>query len=292
MPHLLVVDDSGIDRRLAGSILEKNPEWTVAYAANGMEAIAQIEVRLPDIIITDLQMPELDGLQLVEFVRSVHPGIPVVLMTGVGSEEIALEAFDKGAASYVPKSQLNVDLAETVSRLLALTPRHPLLTALKAGKNEIQCELENDLQLLSGFTHELRQIVEERGLFNESEALRFATAVDEALMNAYFHGNLEIDSKLREDDGNAYHDLAQERRRLPPYSDRRIHLQTKIEPDHVSVTIRDEGAGFDYRNQPDPTDPAYLDRPHGRGMLLMRAFSDEVRFNEAGNEVTLIKRFS
>jgi anti-sigma regulatory factor (Ser/Thr protein kinase) len=201
-----------------------------------------------------------------------------------------MEAFDKGAASYVPKTHLNTDLAETVSRLLALAPRHPLLTPLKTGKNEINCKLENDLHLLAGFTQELRQTITERGMLNESESLRFATAVDEALMNAYFHGNLEIDSKLREDEGNAYHDLALQRRRVPPYCDRRIHVHAKIEPNQLSVTVRDEGAGFDYRNLPDPTEPAYLDRPHGRGMLLMKAFSDDVHFNESGNEVTLTKR--
>ncbi len=56
------------------------------------------------------------------------------------------------------------------------------------------------------------------------------------------------------------------------------------------VIIRDEGKGFDPNSLPDPTDPVNLDKVSGRGLLLMRTFVDGVRFNECGNEVTLIKR--
>jgi CheY-like chemotaxis protein/anti-sigma regulatory factor (Ser/Thr protein kinase) len=289
MSHLLVVDDSGVDRLLAGSLLAKNPDWTVAYACSGQEAVKELECHRPELVVTDLQMPEMDGLQLVEFVRDTYPSIPVVLMTGVGSEEIALEAFDKGAASYVPKKELNVDLADTVARLLAMAPRQQIRKRFQTGQNEMCYEFENDLTLLSTFTQELRQTIGERKIFNESDCLRFSTAVDEALMNAYFHGNLEIDSKLREQDGNAYHELAAERRKAPPYCNRRIYVRAQIDDTQVSVTIRDEGAGFNYHDLPDPTEPEYLERPYGRGMLLMRTFADSIRFNDKGNEVTLVK---
>jgi CheY-like chemotaxis protein/anti-sigma regulatory factor (Ser/Thr protein kinase) len=289
MSHLLVVDDSGVDRTLAGQLLSKNADWTVAYACNGKEAVEQLEQHVPDLVVTDLQMPEMNGLELVELVRELHPWIPVVLMTGYGSEEIAREAIEKGAASYVPKHELAADLAETVSRLLATARREQLRSRLQNAESDFDCEFENDLLQLSAFTQELRQTINERGLFNENECLRFATAVDEALMNAYFHGNLEIDSKLRELDSNAFHDLANQRRLEEPFRDRRISVHARINPDQVAVTIHDEGPGFDQSKLPDPTDPEYLERPFGRGILLMRTFADSVRYNEAGNAVTLVK---
>src|SRR5579863_1998784 len=95
MSHLLVVDDSGVDRALAGQLLAKNSEWNVAYACNGKEAIEQFEQHVPDLVVTDLQMPEMNGLELVELVRERHPAVPVVLMTGFGSEDIAREAIEK-----------------------------------------------------------------------------------------------------------------------------------------------------------------------------------------------------
>lgn len=289
MSHLLVVDDSGVDRTLAGQLLAKNAEWTVAYACNGKEAVEQFQQQTPDLVVTDLQMPEMNGLELVELVRELHPWIPVVLMTGYGSEEIAREAIEKGAASYVPKNELAADLAETVTRLLATSKREQIRNRLQNAESDFDCEFENDLGQLSVFTQELRQTINDRGLFNENECLRFATAVDEALMNAYFHGNLEIDSKLRELDSNAYHDLANQRRREEPYRDRHISVHARINPDQVAITIHDQGPGFDQSRLPDPTDPEYLDRPYGRGILLMRTFADSVRYNETGNAVTLVK---
>jgi anti-sigma regulatory factor (Ser/Thr protein kinase) len=57
----------------------------------------------------------------------------------------------------------------------------------------------------------------------------------------------------------------------------------------AAVVVRDEGPGFDPARIPDPTDPDNLERLTGRGILLMRTFMDEIRYNDAGNEVTMVK---
>ena len=64
-------------------------------------------------------MPEMNGLELVEAVRARYPRIPVVLVTAQGSEAIAVQALEHGAASYVPKSQLHHDLCDTLESVLA-----------------------------------------------------------------------------------------------------------------------------------------------------------------------------
>ena len=71
-------------------------------------------------VLTDLNMPEMNGLQLVEAARGDFPAVPVVLMTALGSEEIAVEALQKGAASYVPKRNLAQDIADTLDRVVAV----------------------------------------------------------------------------------------------------------------------------------------------------------------------------
>jgi anti-sigma regulatory factor (Ser/Thr protein kinase) len=58
----------------------------------------------------------------------------------------------------------------------------------------------------------------------------------------------------------------------------------------VQIVIRDQGPGFDPTSLPDPTQPENLERAFGRGMLLISTFMDEVRHNEQGNEITMIKR--
>ena len=119
MARILVVDDAVMDLRLASKLLERNADWTIACAQDGREALERVESDLPDLVVTDLQMPGMSGLELVEAMRTEFPLIPVVLMTAAGSEEIAVEALRLGAASYVPKRELAADLVDTVARLLA-----------------------------------------------------------------------------------------------------------------------------------------------------------------------------
>lgn len=60
-------------------------------------------------------------------------------------------------------------------------------------------------------------------------------------------------------------------------------------PQSIAIVLRDEGEGFDWKNAPDPTDPENVEKASGRGVLLMKSFMNEVRYNEKGNEVTMVK---
>ena len=114
MTTVLVVDDSAVDRRLVGGLLEQRPQCTIEYAADGAEALALVERQVPDLIVTDLRMPKMDGLDLVRAIRTNHPIVPVILITAHGSETLAVEALKQGAAGYVPKTQIADKLLETV----------------------------------------------------------------------------------------------------------------------------------------------------------------------------------
>ncbi len=290
MKRILIVDDLLSERTLAGALLLREAKWEVDYANNGREALEQIERQRPDLIVTDLQMPEMDGLELVSAVRQRFPLIPVILMTARGSEEIAVQALQSGAASYVPKRALPETLVENVTQVLANMEERFDEHRLTSSLSEMSYVLENDSKLMSTLVSRLRQIVQERQLFDETESLRLATALSEALENAHYHGNLEVSSSLREESLGAYFDLARTRREEPPYMDRRVHVKAVFSPDEVVLVVRDEGPGFDLACIPDPTDLSWLERPHGRGILLMRTFVDEVNFNDKGNEVSLVKR--
>jgi anti-sigma regulatory factor (Ser/Thr protein kinase) len=139
--------------------------------------------------------------------------------------------------------------------------------------------VENNLELILSLSEQLKNSFRGMRICEPSESLRVGIALEEALLNAYYHGNLEVSSKLREDDFQSYYDLATERTRQSPYQERRIY-----------VTASDDGPGFDPASLPDPTDPEYLERPHGRGLMLMRTFMNEISYNATGNEVRLVKR--
>src|SRR5262245_3292604 len=119
MPSVLVVDDSAMDRHLAAGLLRKSPDFTVFEAVDGRDALAQLELHVPDLVVTDMMMPNMNGLELVAEVKEQYPLIPIILMTSQGSEEIAVQALQKGASSYVPKRVLAADLLETADRVLS-----------------------------------------------------------------------------------------------------------------------------------------------------------------------------
>ena len=79
-----------------------------------------IEHESPAVVLTDLTMPEMDGIELVRRVRLLHPHIPVILMTAYGSEEVAMEALRAGAANYIPKRLLARDLVQTLRKILSI----------------------------------------------------------------------------------------------------------------------------------------------------------------------------
>ncbi len=290
MANILVVDDSAADRELAGHLLEDR-DRTVFYAEDGKKALAQMQAHSLDLVLTDLVMPGLDGLALVEQAKVDHPGVPVVLMTARGSEEIAVRALERGAASYVPKKLLVRDLVGTVTRILDASKEHKSYKRLLGRLRAASFVLENDLDLISSLVRYLTQVLRDSEMFNEADCHRIATALDEALSNACCHGNLELRSDVRED-ARAYRALANQRRNVVPYRDRWIQVNTELTFGEARFVIKDDGRGFDPSAIPDPTLLENLERPTGRGVLLMKAFMDDVHYNKAGNEVTLLKRRS
>ncbi len=292
----LIVDDSQVDRQLVGGILARSEEadqWTVLYAADGADALKKVEQHIPDLVITDMQMPVMNGLELVEKMKKEYPLIPVVLMTARGSEELAVEALHRGAASYIPKRRLNSDLLSTLRMVYMASLENRGFARLmihRMVEHSASFVLDCDLSLIPATVNYLQQTIRGMRLFDESERLRIGVALEEALLNAFYHGNLEVSSRLREQDYRLYYELAKQRCKQEPYCRRRVYVDAKLTRQEARFTIRDEGPGFDISKIPDPTDPANLDRPCGRGLLLMHTFMSEVHYNAAGNAVTMIKR--
>ena len=289
---LLVVDDAPVDRRLAGAIVERVLGWKVIYADNGQSALAAIETQSPRIILTDLNMPEMDGMELVAAVRDRWPLIPVVLMTAYGNEETALKALRTGAASYVPKKSLGSALASTLEQVLTASQgkawQRRLLGLL--DRAELQFELDNDRSLIPPLVAHLQEYIDHLGLCDPTGRTRVGVALEEALLNAMFHGNLEVSSDLRQQGEEPYHQLAEERRKQPPYSTRTVNCTATLSRDEVVYRVSDQGPGFDPSQLPDPTDPANLERIGGRGLLLIRTFMDQVEFGDDGRQIIMRKK--
>ncbi|MCA9630698.1 MAG: response regulator [Myxococcales bacterium] len=289
--RILVVDDSPLDRKLAGRLLEKSG-FETSFAENGAQALESIAAMAPDLVLTDMIMPEMDGLQLVETVHARFPALPVVLMTAHGSESVAVQALRRGATSYVPKRDLARELASTIRDVLELTqPARDQQRVLDCiAETQTVFEVGNAPGELAALVRHLESDLALMRCFDQTTLLQVGVALRESLANAVYHGNLELDSKLRELDGGEWDRTAQQRMQAPPYAERKVRVLARITRSDVHFVVGDQGRGFDPKSLPNPEDAASLDRVHGRGLLLIHTFMDEVHHNPRGNEITMKKR--
>jgi EAL domain-containing protein (putative c-di-GMP-specific phosphodiesterase class I) len=124
--RVLLVDDEESIRMVYGAMLE-DAGLEVVSASNAGEALDQMRTNKWDVILSDIQMPDISGIELLKKVREVDLDVPVVLMTGGPTIDSAIEAVEYGAFRYLRKPMLGTDLQEAVTR----AARYHVLTRLK-----------------------------------------------------------------------------------------------------------------------------------------------------------------
>lgn len=134
-PRILVVDDEAAARSALSELLREEG-FQVRSAADGYKALGQLEDWTPDLLITDVKMPGLDGIGLMKKVREQLPGVGVVVMTAFGSVENAVEAMQQGADDYLTKPVHFPELLVVVRRVL----EH---YALRSENEKLRHELES-----------------------------------------------------------------------------------------------------------------------------------------------------
>jgi serine/threonine-protein kinase RsbW len=127
----------------------------------------------------------------------------------------------------------------------------------------LECSLPSEVAVISPFVDKLMPLLTNCGCVPEGVS-DVEIALREALANAIIHGNHEDHRK-------------------------HVHVTCRCEPDEVSIAVKDEGKGFDTNNLPDPTAPENIGSVHGRGIHVMKALMDEVRFEEGGVVVHMRK---
>ena len=117
---ILVVDDSATTRSLVASYLSDGGDCEVLEAGSGFEALKILPARRVDLIVTDINMPDINGLELISFVRANanYRRIPVVIITTENSAEDRKRGLDLGASDYLVKPFAAADLRRAVSGAL------------------------------------------------------------------------------------------------------------------------------------------------------------------------------
>jgi DNA-binding response OmpR family regulator len=289
--HILIVDDSPTTRQLMAVILEQDG-FEVRCVESAPDALVAIEAETPLLVITDLEMPVMSGLELVQILRGLKPSLPVVMATAMGNEDVAADALRLGAASYVPKRFIHETLTAVVRQVLSATEliRSTQMVGRYATRSAIELKIGNDETLAAKVISRLEMTLIELDLFDDGGRMQVAMALDEAILNAIVHGNLEVQSSLREiDGGKPYFELIAQRKSESPYKDRQVTVSLEADNAKATFVVRDEGPGFDVASLLSETDLENLEGFGGRGLLMIDAFMNEVRYNAIGNEITMIK---
>lgn len=291
MSHLLIVEPKTAQAEVLKRHLVAGG-FCPAHVKSSRQALAALQDRKYDAALLSMPLSRDSGLDLIDAIRQSNPRLPVVVVVQDGHDESAAEAVRRGAVSYVFERRIDRDICPMLSQVLGLSSAKTRKRRVPDSWSETTARfvLGNDVELVPAFVAHISDTLRLLCFGDENVRIRVAVALTEAVTNGILHGNLELDSDLRDGDGRAWDVECRRRRATPPYQDRRLIVDCRMTPEAVEFCIRDEGPGFNPATVPDPRSAQGVDRISGRGVLLMRTFMHEVRYSPRGNEVTLLRR--
>ena len=239
MATILVVDDSPLERTLAANILDQAEEFEIAFAEDGEEAFDYVLSNEVDVIVTDLQMPKMDGLELLKCIRNHNPEIPIIVMTSQGSEEAAVKALQNGAAGYVIKRHLGAELLPLVQKTHWIRHKSRKRAQLMDTMTHMNftLELPNDSTVVGQAMEYMQEAIASVPTWDATEDTRLAIALDEAFKNSMIHGNLEVGSDIRESGDDSYERLTELRRATPKFRDRKLYVDFGVSREAICIVI-------------------------------------------------------
>lgn len=273
MSLALIVEEDGLQAERT-SELARRRGFRPALARNGESALTLARLLQPDVVLINLLLPDTDGFELCRRLRSDERTIstPIILMTDLDNSTERRRGFRVGANAYLAKPFTPSELGAAVDAALAW--RAGLEKACIRG--EIHVELNSEAEFLADVNEFLTHLCRRTPL-TEEQLMHLRQSFMEMGLNAIEWGNRQHAEKL-------------------------VTITYRVFADRVEIVVRDQGAGFDRAALPHaatPDDPlAHLEvrerlglREGGFGLMIARGMLDELRYNERGNEVTLIKRF-
>src|SRR5579871_6127851 len=271
---LLVVDDDPSMHELIAAMLA-GKGWELDRAANGDQALARLEKRSYDLVLSDILMPGMDGLTLLGHMRQRYPDAHIVVMTVKNTSAHILESLRHQATAYIAKPFDRETLAATLLSALSTKVGQDDIKVVSDKPNWISLEVRCKLDTVERLTQFIRELPSD---LNQDEREQIAIAFRELLMNAIEHGGHLDPQKL-------------------------VAINYIRTARSIVYYIRDPGEGFSMENLSHaavantPDDPMHHvevreqtgTRPGGFGLLLTQSFADELIYSAKGNEVILIK---
>jgi DNA-binding response OmpR family regulator len=292
-PLALVVDDVPEIREILGT-RARHRGFDVVEASDGEMGVRLARDRHPDLILLDLQLPKLNGMEALAEIREHDPHVAVVIVAAAPDPDVLRRALDLGAVNFVCKPFDPTEIDFVLDRVFrAVVQDHDLRPV-----QDIVSARTTTLAFL-GHPSALARIVAWLGREltwiypgYDLPLPEIKLALYETLANAVEHGNLGITYDLKTqamEQAGGMEELIRRRLADPVLGSRRVHVNVEYLADRVIYRIRDEGEGFDPQTLHDKPlgDTTAL---HGRGIALVRHYMDEVAWNPIGTEICMVHK--
>lgn len=293
MPNILVVDDSATQTTLITSVL-RDQGATVRTAGNGREALEAMREREPDLVVTDMQMPEMNGVELIRRMRVDFPLVPAVLVTAFGNEDLAAEALGVGAANYISKDHMGILLPDMVARMLQFAEANSQSLNLKGALTRTSFEflLDCSIERIAPLVCLQLRLLCAMNVLHTGDRIRMAETLNYLYFHSILHGNLEQPSGKTPISIADAIDLVDEKRQdetKQEIVERCVEIRLKVSGREARFVVSHQGMGQSIHHAPMPGTPQSFSDERGRGMLLLTSVMDEVFIDPATNQVTLVK---
>jgi len=118
MANILIVDDAAFMRMMIKDILVKNGYTVVGEAENGIKAIEKYRELVPDLVIMDITMPEMDGIQAVKQIKSINADSKIIMCSAMGQQAMVIESIQAGARDFIVKPFQAERVIEAVKKVV------------------------------------------------------------------------------------------------------------------------------------------------------------------------------
>jgi CheY-like chemotaxis protein len=295
MAAILLAEDSPTHTKLIRSLLEEDAH-EVECVADGRQAIESLEKSLPDLVVTDLRMPEMNGQELVQAILDRFPTLPSVVVTARGSENLAVDALALGAANFVPKNSLRKLLLYVVRQTLRMAETDLIYHQFSGQlhRPEFSFTISNHITAIEPAVLFTVQAMAAAARMNTTHRVRVGTAIASAIFNAICYGNLEIKDEetvvglLSGDESDAAGMIS--RADTAPYRDRKVELKVSVGDSDTRILVSHDGPGRLTRLTPAPGTPESFELEQCRGLMLMTSFMDDIIFHSDYSEVVMVKQ--
>ncbi len=292
--RILVVDDDPSICNMVTRFLEMN-NYQGDVAHNGKEALELLEKNSYQLVLSDIKMPEMDGISFMQAAKEVKADLLFIIMSGYGTLESAIQALKLGAINFIKKPLSVIELISTIKKAEDILFKKNLPYKISPFIQNINKHLTFQVKELNEtIDMVVDYLVLELPHFNLSEVRidNLTLALYEALNNAIEHGCLELEKHLGNDNSvEDFQDFTREKiKRLEKkeYAEKPVLIDLEYKNNQIRYTISDSGKGFDHKQYLKNIDNKLYVDSINKGLFLIMNTVDQIEFNEKGNVLTLI----